>query len=90
MYIQPWDHPGRTLHPDERDEHGRLHLPVCAGYVCSLPEVIEASHAQSYKSDGELTQFCEGSSTEHLRTAVTLLEIEQGACFDWSRKNPEP
>ncbi len=69
-YLTPWEHEGRTPHPDEPK--------VCVGYVCSLPEVLEASHAAAWKHDGELTQFLEGAvCLPDLRDAITVIEIEQ-------------
>ncbi len=84
-----WDHPGRVQSPDERDDRGRLRLPVCPGYVCALPEVIEASHAMTYKRNGELGQFCEGQSTESLRDAMDVIEREQNRVDNWKIQNPQ-
>lgn len=78
-YLTPWEHEGRKPHADEPR--------VCAGYVCALPEVIEASHAAAWKKDGELTQFLEGAMcTPDLRHAITLLEIEQSRVLAFAAK----
>lgn len=90
-YVQAWDGTslGRTIESDERDENKRVRLPVCPGYVCSLPEVLETSWAASYWEKGELSQFCEGQSTPQLRDAIHTLLSEQAAVSEWSSANPE-
>lgn len=90
MYVQPWDGTsmGRQRSPDELDAKGRVRLPVCPGYVCALPEVIETSWAHAYWEKGELTQWCEGQSTEQLRDAVNLLALETSLADAWSSENP--
>lgn len=89
MYVQPWDHPGREQQADERDENGRLHLPICPGYVTALPEVTEASHALAWKRDGELTQWCEGGiATPGLRAAMDILSVEYSRVEKWAYENP--
>jgi hypothetical protein len=82
---QPWDGAelGRVPQSDELEQVDpaghppRLRLPVCPGYACALPEVVEASHAILFKKDGELTQFCGGQATPELLRAITELEIQQ-------------
>lgn len=90
LYVNPWDHHGRTKRADERDETGKLHLPVCVGYVRSLPEVVEATWAHAYWEKGELTQFCEGQSTPQLRDALNEYAVELGAMRAWEADNPPP
>lgn len=80
---------GRIVGADERDENGKLHLPVCPGYACSLPEVIETTWAHSYWEKGELAQFCEGQSTPALRDAMGEYAIECSRAESWALKNPE-
>jgi hypothetical protein len=92
-YVQPWDQAGREWHADEHDgedgRRGKLHLPICAGYVCGLPEVVETSHAAGWKKDGELTQWCGGEmATPALREAITVLEIERSRADSWAADNP--
>lgn len=89
--VRPWDGSslGREIRADERDEKGRIRLPVCPGYVCSLPEVLEASWAHEYWKNGELTQFCEGQSTPQLRDAIHILASEQSQAQAWASKNPK-
>lgn len=79
---------GRERGADETDSKGRVKLPVCPGYVCGLPEVIEASWAHAYWEKGELSQWCEGQSTTQLREAVELLAMEQAAATAWAAENP--
>lgn len=88
--VSAWDGSslGRQLGDDERDDKRRVRLPVCPGYVCGLPEVIEASWAHVYWEKGELTQWCEGQSTSTLRDAVELLAMEQAAATAWASDNP--
>ena len=89
--VNAWDGSslGRSVSPDERDDKGATITPVCAGYVCGLPEVIEASHARIFYDKGELEQFCEGGcATAALRDAITVLECEGSRVMDWSNRNP--
>lgn len=85
-----WDHPGRKRRADEKDERGRLIHPVCPGYVCGLPEVLEVSWAHAFWERGELTQFCEGASTQLLRDAIGEYAVELGAAKAWAEANPPP
>lgn len=87
--VRPWDHPGRDEAKGERDDSGKLHLPVCVGYVCTLSEVTEASWAHEYWKNGELGQFCEGQATSVLRDAISIYAVEQSKARAWSTKNPE-
>lgn len=63
---------------DERDpKTRRLHLPVCPGYVCALPEVIEASRAHFFLKNGGLAQFCGSEDpSEPLLLSVQIIESE--------------
>ena len=79
---------GRVPGADEKDDKGRVRLPVCPGYVCGLPEVIEASWAHAYWEKGELTQWCEGQSTAELRSSIELLAMETAATASWAMHNP--
>lgn len=64
---------------------------ICPGYVCGLPEVIEASNAYLFLKNGGLLQFTDGEPpTNDLRTAVVVLECENNAVMEWSSKNPPP
>jgi hypothetical protein len=78
---------GRKRGSDEMAD-GHIRLPVCPGYVCSLPEVIETSWAHAYWEKGELTQWCEGQSTPQLRDAVELLALESAEATSWATDNP--
>lgn len=76
--VRPWDHPDRKRSADEFGEDGKLHLPICPGYVCNLPEVIEASHAHMLMKSGALNHFCRTEpASEPLLMAMTILECEQ-------------
>ena len=88
--IDPWDHGGRDRRADERDDRGRLRLPVCPGYACSLPEVVETSWAHSYWEKGELSNYCDGDApTPMLREAINAYAIECSAVIEWESRNPE-
>lgn len=76
--VWPWEPNGRVACADEYDPETRKPTtPVCAGYVCALPEVIEASHAYFFLKNGGLTQFTGNEPpSEALLSAVTTLETE--------------
>jgi hypothetical protein len=67
--VTPWDHQGRAKSKDD--------LVVCAGYVCSLPEVIEAARAHLHWSKGALRDFCRGEVPDQLFFGI---EVFDGAC----------
>lgn len=90
--VMPWSHMGRRIPADERGPDGREALQICPGYVCDLPEVVEAATAHMFLKNGGLGQFCDDGNGERptpmLRDAVTVLECEHGQVMDWSAKNP--
>jgi hypothetical protein len=48
---------------------------VCPGYLVSLPQVIEASHAHVWFDKGQLTEFCDGKQpTRAMRDCVDILD----------------
>lgn len=75
---QPWAPVGRMECSDERDPKTlKLYLPVCPGYVCSLPEVIEASRAHFFLKNGGLQQFTGTEPpSEALLLSVQVIESE--------------
>lgn len=75
---EPWSPIGRMECSDERDPKTlKLHLPVCPGYVCSLPEVIEASRAHFFLKNGGLQQFTGTEPpSEALLLSVQVIESE--------------
>lgn len=89
----PWDGLpyGRDPGRDELDDRGRLHLPVCPGYVCFLPEVIEVSYAHGFWDKGQLEHFL-GSEpcAPLLRDSIAFLDQEYAKALEWSIKNPPP
>jgi hypothetical protein len=88
--VRPWDHEGRVPNRDEVDAAGKVLLPICPGFACGLPEVIEASWAHAYWDKGELEQFCDGgASTPMLRRAIGELASEQNKVQAWEMNNPE-
>lgn len=81
---------GRVPQSDEYDENGKYLHPVCAGYVCGLPEVIEATHAHFFLTRGGLLQWTDGAPpTAAIKQAVVELESEQGRVVEWCSKNPQ-
>lgn len=81
--VVPWDHEGRVAGADEHDERGRTLDPVCPGYLCGLPEVIEASHARAHWKHGELWSFTGSQPTRPLLMAIVTLDMEDARCQDW-------
>ena len=73
--VRPWDHSGRTPMKNE--------TPMCAGYVCSLPQVIEAARAHTHWSKGSLSDFCGARPNERVLESVEILEGSIGALKSW-------
>ena len=48
--------------------------PMCAGYLCSLPQVIEAARAHTHWSKGSLSDFCGGRPNDRVLESVEILE----------------
>ncbi len=48
---------------------------VCPGYTTSLPDVIEAARALSWRRDGQLGERYDLPLTENLRDCVDLLDL---------------
>jgi hypothetical protein len=80
---------GRMPQRDELDDQRRMLDPVCAGYVCGLPEVLEASTAHYFHKHGGMSQ-AGIEPTPELRTSVIELDNEFGRALSWSQKNPVP
>jgi hypothetical protein len=85
----PWEHLDRKLESYERDDDGRLRLPVCPGYLCKLPEVYETARARVHWEKGALRDFCGGTPSDHLLTAVEILDAAVSAFQAWSMKPAE-
>ncbi len=74
--VVPWEHPGRRPPSSERDDAGVVATPVCPGYLCKLPEVIEVARARIHWERGHLVQFCGSQPTEEM---LGLIEVLEGA-----------
>jgi hypothetical protein len=85
----PWDHPDRKVERDERDEDGHIRLPVCPGYLCKLPEIYETARARVHWEKAGLRDYCGGQPSDHLLTAVEILDAAVSAFQAWSMKPAE-
>lgn len=57
---------------------------MCAGYLCSLPTVIEASRLRAHAKHGALAAAChEGPPTPHTLDAILLIDAELNALEAW-------
>lgn len=82
MPVRIWDHPARAEAPDDKPT-------LCVGYVCGLPEVVEASRAQLHWSKGQLSHFTRGEiARPELLRAIELLEVEQARARAYAMDNP--
>jgi len=62
---------------------------TCPGYLCSLPEVLEISHARLHWSKGALGAFADDEKPSRaLLIGITILEGESGHAQDWELQNP--
>lgn len=60
------------LHPE-----GAPDVTVCPGYTTTLPQVIEASRALSWRQDGQLSDFYDGERlTDAVRDAMDIMASE--------------
>lgn len=49
---------------------------ICIGYLSSLPQVIEAARASSWRRDGALGQFYDGPLTDLAKYTIDLISGE--------------
>ena len=72
-WVPSSEHTGQALvppsYPYERPE-------VCSGYLTSLPQVIEAARAASWRREGALGQFYEGPLTDLAKYAIDIIAGE--------------
>lgn len=82
-HARAWDHAERSrLHDDPSQP------AMCPGYVCALPEVLEAARARQFFLAGELAQFCGGELAHPaLLDAVSILENEQARVIEAATRN---
>ena len=57
---------------------------MCAGYVCPLPQVVEAARAHLHWSKGSLSDFCGGRPNERVLESVEILDGSIGALKSWA------
>ncbi len=51
---------------------------ICAGYTSSLPEVLEAARALSWRKDGQLAElYDDHKTTQALRDAMDIVDVER-------------
>jgi hypothetical protein len=85
-HAMPWRHTGRMMSRDEVDtsKPSQLKTPVCLGYACSLPEVVEASIAHACFKSGGLLQFTGGETpSDALIQSVMTIESEADKMLAW-------
>lgn len=71
-HAQPWS-PPRGKRPT-----------ACAGYLCTLPTVIEASRLRAHAKNGALAAAChEGAPTGLTLDAILVLDAELAALDAW-------
>lgn len=72
-----WDHEGRDTKHDGEEK-------LCAGYVCRLPEVIEAARARMHWEKGALVSFCGGQQpSDHLLEAIEIFNHSVAELHHW-------
>jgi hypothetical protein len=86
---KPWDHIGRIPHADELDDDGERTLPVCPGYVCGLPEVIEISRLRQHAKMNTLGSVFRGQLSEPVVYALEQLDGESQRAEMWALDNPQ-
>ena len=80
--VQPWDHADREKHPSESNEN-----PICPGYLCDLPEVIEVARAHLHWSKGSLHSFCRGEQPgDSLLYGIEVFEGALNSLSSWLMK----
>jgi hypothetical protein len=62
---------------------------ICVGFLCSLPEVIEASRARLHWSKGALREWAGSKPSRRLFECIETLEVAANQAEGWAMKNPE-
>ena len=72
-WIPEHERTGRALCPSDYPYEDP---PICAGYLTSLPAVIEAARACSWRREGALGQFYEGRLSGLVKYAIDIMAGE--------------
>lgn len=72
-WIPESERTGRALVPPDYPHEDP---PICAGYLTSLPQVIEAARACSWRREGALGQFYEGRLSGLVKYAIDIMASE--------------
>jgi hypothetical protein len=64
-------------------------VTTCAGYTCSLPEVIEVVRARTHWTKGQITAFTGGQPSDHLLAGVEILDAECSRYERWAQTPTE-
>ena len=73
----PWDHQGRKPAPYE-DKQPKM----CAGYVCTLPQVVEARRAHLHWNKGQLDVIAP-EPTERLVECIEIYHYASNSLESW-------
>jgi hypothetical protein len=80
-----WKHPSRDSEAWELDEQGRERDPVCPGYTCNLPDVIDIARAWVHWSKGALPSFTRTDDVrEPLLEGIEVLDGAISALNTWT------
>ena len=61
--------------------------PMCAGYTCRLPEVLEIARARMHWEKGAIVSFCRGQEpSEQLLVGIELLEHAVSDLRAWEQE----
>jgi hypothetical protein len=66
---------------------------ICPGYLASLPQVIEAARASSWRREGALAQYYDGPITDIAKIAIDFISAEFKAVEQYEireRSKPKP
>lgn len=87
-WIAPEERSGIGHVPGDFPYHREDSPDICAGYLVSLPQVIEAARASGWRREGALAQFWDSPLTDIARTAVDIIDAEFKSCEQHTiRKN---
>jgi len=76
-----WVHEGQKPPPGVKFDDWH---PVCPGYSCGLPDVIEVSRLHAHWKHGALRDACDGQPTEAVLSSVLILDAQQNAVESWA------
>jgi hypothetical protein len=76
-----WIHEGQQPPHGVKFEDWR---PVCPGYSCGLPEVIEVSRLHAHWRKGALREACDDKPTDAVLSSALILEGQQNSVESWA------